>query len=86
MSTVRIVAEVAFDYEAGTGVIYAKVSPAGKLSEFRNDFSRFTTEQQPFIATRDDTAGHYALITVRSVGELRFALILRSVVHLAGLL
>ena len=58
-------------YEAGTGVIYAKVSPAGKMSEFRNDFSRFTTEQQPFIATRDDTAHHYALITVRSVGELR---------------
>ncbi|MDP8927083.1 MAG: fibronectin type III domain-containing protein [Actinomycetota bacterium] len=58
-------------YEAGRGVIYAKVSPGGKMSEIRDDFSRFTTEQQPFIAMRDDTAHHYALITVGAAGELK---------------
>ncbi|MEE9139284.1 MAG: metallophosphoesterase family protein [Alphaproteobacteria bacterium] len=57
-------------YEAGGGVVYAKVSPSGKMSEKRNDFSRFTTEQQPFMAFRDDTAHHYALITARAAGEL----------------
>lgn len=57
-------------YEAGKGVIYAKVSPCGKMSEVRNDFSRFTTEQQPFITLRDDTAHHYALVTVRGSREL----------------
>jgi acid phosphatase type 7 len=59
------------DYQASEGVIYAKISPAGKMSEKRNDFSRFTTAQQPYIAKRDDTAHHYALITVRATGALR---------------
>jgi hypothetical protein len=57
-------------YIAGSGAIYTKVSPAGKMSEFRNDFSRFTTKQQPFIAKRDDTAHHYALVTIRATAEL----------------
>jgi acid phosphatase type 7 len=57
-------------YEAGRGVVYAKVSPGGKLSEIRNAFSRFTTAQQPFVAVRDDTAHHYAVVSVRRDGEL----------------
>ena len=57
-------------YEAGRGVIYAKVSPAGKLSDVRHGFSRFTTAQQTFIAVRDDSAHHYCLVKVRAVGEL----------------
>ncbi|RPJ56369.1 MAG: methyltransferase domain-containing protein [Acidobacteria bacterium] len=56
------------EYIAGQGVIYAKVSPGGKMSEKRNDFSRFTTEQQPFIAKRDDTAHHWAEVSVDSRG------------------
>lgn len=58
-------------YDAGKGVVYAKVSPGGKMSEIRNDFSRFTTEQQPFIAIRDDTAHHYALVKVCATGEIK---------------
>lgn len=58
-------------YRVGDGVIYAKVSPSGKMSERRNDFSRFTTAQQEFIALRDDTAHHYALVTVRGTAELQ---------------
>lgn len=57
-------------YKAGAGVIYAKVSPSGKMSEIQDDFSRFTAEQQRFIAVRDDTVHHYALITVRATREL----------------
>ena len=57
-------------YEVGKGVIYAKVSPCGKMSEVRNDFSRFIAEQHPLIALRDDTAHHYALVTVRGSREL----------------
>jgi acid phosphatase type 7 len=57
-------------YEARQGVIYAKVSPSGKMSEIRNDFSRFTGPQQPFVAVRDDTAHHYAVVAVRRKGEL----------------
>lgn len=57
-------------YEAGQGVVYAKVSPSGKQSEIGNRFSRFTTPRPPFIAVRDDTAHHYALITVRKTEAL----------------
>ncbi|MGH8602034.1 MAG: hypothetical protein ACREXR_04430, partial [Gammaproteobacteria bacterium] len=60
-------------YRVGDGVVYAKVSPSGKMSERRNDFSRFTTAQQEFIAARDDTAHHYALVTVRGAEELQVA-------------
>ncbi len=60
------------DYEAGSGVIYAKVSPSGKMSERAYDFSRFTTPQQDFMAVRNDTAHHYALITRESSGDLRY--------------
>jgi hypothetical protein len=57
-------------YRAGEGVIYAKVSPGGKKSDHRGDFSRFSTDQQPFVAVRDDTRHHCALVTVRAAGEL----------------
>lgn len=58
-------------YQAGQGVVYAKVSPAGKKSESGNDFSRFTVDQQPFMARRNDTAHHYALVSIRACGELQ---------------
>jgi hypothetical protein len=57
-------------YKAGCGVIYAKVSPGGKMSDVRHDFSRFTTDQQDLMAVRDDTAHHYCLVNVRASGEL----------------
>ena len=57
-------------YTKGSGVIYAKISPCGKMSEIGNKFSTFTVPQQDFMAVRDDTAHHYAMIRVRAVGEL----------------
>jgi purple acid phosphatase-like protein/calcineurin-like phosphoesterase family protein len=51
-------------YDAGAGVIYAKVSPAGKLSERGLDFSRFTQPPGTEIAARDDRAHHWADLTV----------------------
>jgi hypothetical protein len=51
-------------YAAGRGVIYAKVSPAGKLSERGIDFSRFAAAPGPEIAARDDRAHHWARIHV----------------------
>lgn len=57
-------------YTQGNGVIYAKVSPSGKQSEISKDFSKFTQEQQPFMARRDDTAHHYAVVNVTARGAL----------------
>lgn len=57
-------------YAAGSGVVYAKVSPGGKMSELGDGFSRFGAERPPFVAVRDDTAHHYALVTLRAAGEL----------------
>lgn len=48
----------------GVGTIYAKISPSGKRSDIGGDFSRFASPQPDFIAIRDDSAHHYALITV----------------------
>jgi hypothetical protein len=59
-------------YRAGSGVIYAKVSPGGKKSDQGNDFSRFTRARQPWMAARDDSGHHYALVTARAAGELAF--------------
>jgi hypothetical protein len=58
-------------YHAGQGVIYAKVSPAGKKSESGNDFSRFTVGRQAFMAKRNDAAHHYALVSTRACGEVQ---------------
>jgi hypothetical protein len=57
-------------YIQGNGVIYAKISPSGKQSEISKDFSKFTQEQQPFMARRDDTAHHYAVVNVAANGVL----------------
>ena len=57
-------------YTQGQGVIYAKVSPCGKMSEIGNQFSQFTTEHQPFMAVRDCTAHHYSLVHIRTQGEI----------------
>jgi hypothetical protein len=51
-------------YAACRGVIYAKVSPAGKLSERGLDFSRFTGAQAPEVAARDDRAHHWARLCI----------------------
>jgi hypothetical protein len=51
-------------YSKGTGVIYAKVSPSGKRSEIGRGFSRLLEEKPAYVAVRDDTAHHYALISV----------------------
>ena len=48
----------------------SKVSPSGKRSDNRGDFSRFVAESPPHVAVRDDTAHHYALVEVRARGEL----------------
>ncbi|HXV24403.1 MAG TPA: metallophosphoesterase family protein [Alphaproteobacteria bacterium] len=61
---------------AGVGTIYAKISPSGKRSDIGGDFSRFTGGQQEFIAARDDSAHHYALITV---GPMRLEVAVQSV-------
>lgn len=52
------------EYRRGTGTVYAKVSPAGKRSEIGGGFSRFLCRQQRFIACRDDTAHHFAVLDV----------------------
>jgi hypothetical protein len=52
-------------YAAGRGVVYAKVSPAGKLSERGRDFSRFASAASSEIAARDDRAHHWARLSVQ---------------------
>jgi hypothetical protein len=51
-------------YAAGDGVIYAKVSPAGKLSERTHDFSYFETPPPLEIAVRNDRHHHWAVLGV----------------------
>ena len=62
--------EPAASCRQGSGVIYAKVSPGGKLSDIGDDFSRFTAKQQPWMAARDDSAHHFAPVKVMAKGEL----------------
>ncbi len=67
-------------YEAQKGVIYAKVSPSGKTAgpEYEQNpetardfyFSYFTEPQQDFMAIRDCSSHHYAIVTVTAAGEL----------------
>ena len=59
-------------YAIGSGTIFAKVSPAGKRSDIGGDFSRFTVDQQDYMAVRDDTAHHYAQIDIKRTGRLEF--------------
>jgi hypothetical protein len=58
-------------FRTGQGVVYAKVRPAGKKSESGSDFSRFTLPPQPFMAKRNDTLHHYALVSISGSGELQ---------------
>jgi hypothetical protein len=52
------------NYRKGAGVIYAKVSPSGKRSEIGHGFSKLPDEKADYVAVRDDTAHHYAVISV----------------------
>jgi SAM-dependent methyltransferase len=69
-STPRITSDSQDHYPARTGVIYAKVSPGGKMSDIRGDFSRFTAGPPAFVAARDDTMHHFALVSVIADLEL----------------
>jgi hypothetical protein len=51
-------------YQAGEGVIYAKAGPSGAMSEQGYNFSKFTVAQPDYVAVWNDTAYHYALVTV----------------------
>jgi hypothetical protein len=59
------------DYNAGEGVMYLKISPSGKMSERKNDFSRFLEPMPDYMAARDDNMHHYALFEVNGSNELR---------------
>ena len=68
-------------YGAGEGVIYAKVSPSGKVAgpefeqgsnvAFEKFYSDFTVDQQDFVAIRNNTCNHYAHIKVNAAGRLQ---------------
>jgi hypothetical protein len=51
-------------YRAGRGVVYAKISPAGKLSDRGRGFSRLPEQAPPFIAARSDRGHHWARLIV----------------------
>lgn len=51
-------------YDKGAGVIFAKVSPSGKRSEIGFGFSKLGDEAADFVAVRDDTAHHFAVLSV----------------------
>jgi len=51
---------------AGSGVVYAKISPAGKRSNRAGDFSRITCPTPPQIAVRSDACHHYGLLRIDS--------------------
>lgn len=51
-------------YAAGQGVVYAKVSPAGKLSERGRGFSALPPAPAPGIARQDDRHHHWAVLDV----------------------
>jgi hypothetical protein len=53
-------------YAAGAGVLYAKVSPAGKLSDRGRDFSRLPEAAAPEIAARSDRGHHWARLRVEA--------------------
>jgi hypothetical protein len=67
----QIVASLSADnYAAGQGVIYAKVSPAGRCSDNPDDASRVRRKPPRTIAVYEDAAYHYALVDVHPRGEL----------------
>ena len=59
-------------YAAGDGPIYAKISPAGKLSERGLGFSTFAADAPPVVAARDDAHHHWGVLDIdRDVLRLR---------------
>ena len=58
-------------YDAADGIVWLKVSPAGKLSSKNSDFSVFQTNPAPYwTAARDDTMHHFARFIVSSDNTL----------------
>jgi acid phosphatase type 7 len=51
-------------YLRGSGVVYAKVSPAGKRSDRGRGFSRLAAPLPPYVAVADDTRHHLAHVRV----------------------
>ncbi len=49
---------------AGSGVVYAKISPAGKRSNRGGDFSRLLQPMSADLAARHDACHHYGLLRV----------------------
>lgn len=62
---IAVTSSNATDYPVGEGVIYAKISPAGKKSEITHDLSVLTQAQPPEIAVRSDRGHHFARVEVR---------------------
>jgi hypothetical protein len=58
-------------YDADDGIVWLKVSPAGKLSSIDSDFSTFQTNPPPYWnAARDDTMHHFVRFQVSADGML----------------
>jgi hypothetical protein len=58
-------------YDANDGIVWLKVSPAGKLSSIDGAFSAFQTNPPPYwTAARDDTLHHFARFVVSADGTL----------------
>lgn len=63
----RIMSTHPTQYEAGMGVVYAKISPGGKRSNRGGAFSRLPTVLPPIVAAADDTAHHFAIVDVEGI-------------------
>jgi hypothetical protein len=58
-------------YDAEDGIVWLKVSPAGKLSNVDSAFSEFRTNPPPYwTAARDDTMHHFARFSISADGTL----------------
>ncbi len=58
-------------YDANDGIVWLKVSPAGKLSSVDSEFSAFQTNPPPYwTAARDDTMHHFARFSISAGGTL----------------
>jgi hypothetical protein len=58
-------------YDENDGIVWLKVSPAGKLSNEGSGFSTFQTNPPPYwTAARDDTLHHFARFLVSADGTL----------------
>jgi hypothetical protein len=58
-------------YDANDGIVWLKISPAGKLSSVDSEFSVFRTNPPPYwTAARDDTMHHFAGFSISAAGTL----------------